>query len=160
MKEKQINNHKELAQLVKRDAGTITRWRARDDWPFGGPPWRWSALPQIEQWIATHLRAHQKNDPELQKAKTREQMRKLRADADTAEAALARGRGDLHDSMECATETARRNQLYRNGVADLPDKVVALAVAAGLPSEAAEALKDQVWAALDGCLALAIGATE
>lgn len=154
-----ITTQSELARRMNRDKANVCRWLARPDWPFGTAPWPLAKLPEIKSWAARTLRdaAGMAADPELRKEKLRQETRKLAAQADAAEAALARERGDLHDAGECAAEAARRATLYRNGVAELPERVVELARAAGLPSEAVAALKDQVTTVVKGCLALAIG---
>ncbi len=40
-----------LARAVKRDAGTVSRWTKRDDWPFGPPKWPASIAPKVLKWM-------------------------------------------------------------------------------------------------------------
>ncbi len=46
----------ELAKIVGRNKGTVSRWLKRTDWTFGRWPWPRRLVPDILRWAAAHLR--------------------------------------------------------------------------------------------------------
>jgi phage terminase Nu1 subunit (DNA packaging protein) len=149
----------ELSELVERDAGTVSRWTKRDDWPFAKrAPWPRRDVPKILAWVADTLERDAKAEPggdetkELRKQKLREEIRKLRANAEQAETALARERGDLLDAAAVAQEWGRTGALVRNGFGNLPSQILPLALGHGMPQEAAAEFTRQVEEAVNGVL--------
>lgn len=156
-----IRTLKDLAALVSRDIGTVSRWLKRDDWSFGGFPIPRSAVPKIQRWMADTLERQAEAVPtgtgdvetkQLRKDKLREEVRKLRANADQAETALARERGALMDAAEVAQEWAGIGVVVRNGFQNLASQLVPLALSHGMPQEAAAAFQQQIEEAVAGVL--------
>lgn len=165
-KARQFRTLEELAEAVERDKGTISRWTKREDWPFARKaPWPASDKPKILRWVADTLEkettggAGAKADggkPDEQKRlkleKLKEEIRKLRAQADQAETALKRERGALMDAAEVESEWASIGVAVRNDFANLPSQLVPLALSHGMPHEAAATFQDQVQEAVNAIL--------
>src|SRR5690349_17188301 len=50
-----ITSVRALARLVGRSHVTVGKWVKRDDWPFGGPPWRPTQRPAMLKWAVDFL---------------------------------------------------------------------------------------------------------
>lgn len=155
-----IRTLKELAALTDRDLSTVSRWPKRDDWPFGPLPLKRSLVPKVLTYAAD-LREKQGNakpgsgDEEtkaLRKEKLREEVRKLRANADQAETALARERGVLVEAAAVESEWAGVGVVVRNGFQNLASQLVPLALTHGMPQEAAATFQQQIEEAVAGVL--------
>lgn len=150
---KPIKTVTELAGLVGRDASQISRWTKRDDWPFARKsPWPKADVPKILNWIADTLErgrpAKEKQGEtggttELRKQKLQQEIRKLRAQADQAETALARERGNLHDADECERQRVSDALKVANAVQLLPSQLLPLALSQGMPHEASATFQEQ-----------------
>jgi phage terminase Nu1 subunit (DNA packaging protein) len=136
-----IKSKNELAAALKVHRGQITRWTARDDWPFGRPPWPAAMLGQVRQWADQHLQRNdaQQQQPQqqqpspLRQDKLQQEIRKLRAQADQAETELARTRGRLLDADEVEREWAAIALVIRSAVENLPSQLTPLALNCGMP---------------------------
>jgi phage terminase Nu1 subunit (DNA packaging protein) len=143
----------ELAGLVDRDPGTVSRWMKREDWPFPRQfPLGRSLVPKILRWVADTLLARDLNresdapdDPkkDLRQEKLRQEIRKLHAQADTAETALAKERGQLIDAGEVETQWARIGVIVRNAFQNVPAQLLPLALTNGMPHQAAPVFMEQ-----------------
>lgn len=152
----------ELADLVGRDVSQISRWLRRDDWPFGGPPWNRGTVPKVLRWVADVLeRQAPAGDSDgdgaddttaLRKDKLRQEIRKLRANADQAETALARERGKLMDAGAVEGEWTSIGVVVRNAFQNLGSQLVPLALSHGMPNEAAAVYGQQVDETVGGIL--------
>jgi hypothetical protein len=162
---KPIRTLGELSGLVERDPGTVSRWTKRDDWPFAKKaPWSRGDVPKILRWVADTLERDTRPDrgegddesaddtKALRKQKLREEVRKLRANADQAETALAKERGSLIDAGEVEQKWAATAVVVRNGFTNLASQLVPLALGHGMPAEAAAAFGQQVNEAVNGVL--------
>lgn len=158
---KPIRTLAELAELVQRDPGTVSRWAKRADWPFAKKsPWSRSDVPKILRWVADTLERDTRpagdeaadETKTLRKQKLREEVRKLRANADQAETALAKERGKLLDADEVEAEFAAISVAIRNGFTNLSSQLVPLAMGHGMPNEAAAEFGRQTEAAINGVL--------
>jgi hypothetical protein len=95
----------ELAELLGRDPSQVSRYLRDPRWPFPKRgPWHRKIVPDMLRWVADELdqkvaAVGPEDDPDetktLRKEKLRQEVRKLRAQADAAEVSLARERGDL-----------------------------------------------------------------
>ncbi len=65
MSKRQIKTVTELAAKVGRDKSSVSRWIAREDWPFGQAPWPLAIVPKVEAWWDEHIGIN----PTLQDAK-------------------------------------------------------------------------------------------
>jgi hypothetical protein len=140
---------------------TVSGWTKHPLWKWPKrAPWASEIVPDVLRWAASELeKGRPAKDPatltgtqKLRDEKLRQEIRKLRAHADQAETALAKERGALHDAAECEVEAVRRATLYRNGVQNLPMQVVSIALAHGMPHEAAPAFQKQLEELVNGCL--------
>lgn len=146
---------RELAKLVEKDTGTVSRWLKRPDWTFDRKgPWKPEIVPEILRWVANNLRAptidHDPGKPkggrltELREEKLTEEIRKLRAQANTFEAAYARECGKLLDAPAVEQEWASIGSVVRNDFQNLSSQLVPLALNHGMPNEAAATFGQQV----------------
>lgn len=175
-----IKSLTELAELVGRNKSQITRWVRRDDWPFGSAPWPRRKVPEILNWVATNIRDRsdvksitpteaaapaaeavkqgRKPSPvsdtisELKTGKLSQEVRKLRAQADTAETALAKERGALLDASKVEDEWAAVGVAIRNGFQSLGAQLTNVALSQGMPSENAPEFQTQAEASITGIL--------
>ncbi len=161
----------EFAAALKTPEATVRGWVRHDAWAFNRKsPWSRDIVPGVLNWAADTLeRGRKPNDAkptapgsskDLRDEKLRQEIRKLRANADQAETALGVERGKLHDADQCEEEAVRRASLYRNAVQNVPMQVVSMALSAGLPHEAAPAFQKQVDELLNGCLRYTSTATD
>lgn len=153
----------ELATLVDRDKSNVSRWLKRPDWPFSRTgPWQRDEVPSILRWVAGTLISREMGDEDdesdgdelvaLKKEKLRKEIRKLNAQADAAETALAKELGKLLDASEVERKWASIGSVVRNGFQNLASQIVPLALSHGMPSEAAPHFQDQVEAAVNAIL--------
>lgn len=157
----QFRTLKEFAAALDTPISTLSGWTKHELWRWPRrAPWPHEIVPDVLRWAADDLeRGRPAKDPstltgtqKLRDEKLRQEIRKLRANADQAETALARERGALHDAAECEEESVRRATLYRNAIQNVPTQVVSVALASGLPHEAAPHFQKQVEELLNGCL--------
>jgi hypothetical protein len=144
--------------------GTVSRWAKRPDWPFAKRgPWPRRDVPSMLRWAADTLERDAgpadagaeggaDNTAALRKQKLQQEIRKLRANADQAETALAKERGQLLDAGEVERAWANIAVVVRNGAQNLASQVVPLALSHGMPHEAAGAFQEQVEQAVAGVL--------
>lgn len=142
---------------------TVSGWLRHSAWQWNArAPWSAAIVPDVLRWAADELHrgrplsdskpAAPGSNKDLRNEKLRQEIRKLRANADQAETALAKERGALHDADECEVEAVRRATLYRNAVQNLPAQVVSLSLSHGMPHEAAPAFQKQIDELVNGCL--------
>lgn len=123
----------------------VSGYIRRKDWPFGKGPWKPSQVPVIQRWRADNLKqgAPEKPKPgdtrtsKLREEKLDAEVRKLRAQADEAETALARERGKLVPVEEVKAEWSRIGQRIRNELQNLAGSIVPDALTLGMPMTAA-----------------------
>jgi phage terminase Nu1 subunit (DNA packaging protein) len=146
---------------VDRDKSNVSRWLKRPDWPFSRTgPWQRSEVPEILRWIADSLISRESVDDEdgdddyteLKKEKLRKEIRKLHAQADAAETALAKERGKLLDAADVERKWASIGAVVRNAFQNLSSQLVPLALGHGMPNEAAPQFQEQVDAAVGSIL--------
>jgi hypothetical protein len=153
---------RDLAKAVEKSHTAVGKWVKRADWPFSRkPPWKRDQLPAIMRWAADTLAPNTHADPAddqadntaaLRRQKLQQEIRKLRANADQAETALAKERGQLLDAGEVERAWANIAVVVRNGAQNLASQVVPLALSHGMPHEAAGAFQEQVEQAVAGVL--------
>lgn len=90
--------------------------------------------------------------PELKKEKLRKEIRKLHAQADAAETALAKELGKLLDAEIVERRWASIGAVVRNGFQNLSSQLVPLALSHGMPNQAAPQFQEQVDAAVAAIL--------
>lgn len=155
-KPRSIQTLAELAGLVERDKGTVSRWLQREDWPFGRGPWERASVPKILRWVADNLIAREPIDgsdersqradriKQLREKKLEQEARRINAHAATLETALARERGELMEAAEVEREWASIGAAVRNGFQALASQLVPLALAHGMPNSAAAIFNQQI----------------
>lgn len=146
-----ISTLRELAGFVDRDVSTVSRWTKHEAWAFGKPPWRPAQVPQILRWCAEHLRQAEAEQigpvrpgdvrAELKLRKLRGEVRKIEAQADTAETGLAKERGRLLAATEVEQTWSEIGATVRSGFESLASEIIPLALNAGLPHAAAPELQ-------------------
>jgi hypothetical protein len=151
----------EFAAALKTPITTVSGWTRHDRWRWNRKgPWTREDVPAVLDWAADELERGRPSKPtpsgdeikNLRRQKLEQEVRKLRAHADQAETALARERGELHDADECEEEAVRRATLLKNGVQNIPPQAVSLALAQGMPHEAAPTFQKQIEELVNGCL--------
>jgi hypothetical protein len=169
-----IGSLAELAALVERDKGTVSRWLQRPDWPFAKrPPFERTLVPKILRWVAEFLAPARDPDLpakpgqqpaaggrdaararhlQLREQKLQEEVRRVTAQAATLETALARERGELVEAAEVEREWAGIGATVRNAFQALPSQLVPLALAHGMPHAAAPLFQEQAAAAIAAIL--------
>jgi hypothetical protein len=120
----------ELAELLGRDPSQISRYLRDPRWPFPKRgPWHRKLVPDMLRWVADELdqkvAAIGPDDAademkSLRKEKIKQEIRKLRAQAEAAEVALARERGDLMTLDDARAVIAPVVALLKAAWADLP----------------------------------------
>jgi hypothetical protein len=120
----------ELAELLGRDPSQVSRYLRDPRWPFPKRgPWHRKIVPDMLRWVADELdqkvaAVGPEDDPDetktLRKEKLRQEVRKLRAQAEAAEVALARERGDLMTLDDARAAIAPTIALQKAAWADLP----------------------------------------
>lgn len=151
---KRFESIRQLAIRLDISHTTVTSWVKRNDWPFNRrSPWKESQVAKIQRWAAETLQKRVDATPDdaadaegvaaLRKQKLQQEIRKLFANADQAEAALAKERGGLLDANEVAVEWAAIRRMIGDGVEHLPAKFATLAVAHGLPVEAEAQFREE-----------------
>ncbi len=98
--------------------------------------------------------------PALRKDKLRKEIRKLHAQADAAETALARERGLLVDAAEVQQRWTAIAIVMRNAFQNLGAQLVPLALTHGMPHEAAAQFQEQTDGAVAGILRRLSGGGE
>lgn len=151
----------EFATALDAPISTVSGWtkHALWQWPKRAP-WPRQIVPDVLRWAASELeKGRPAKDPatltgtqKLRDEKLRQEIRKLRANADQAETALAKERGALHDADQCEEEAVRRATLYRNALQNIPMQVVSVALASGMPHEGAPTFQKQIEELVNGCL--------
>jgi hypothetical protein len=150
-----------FAAALDTPISTVSGWTKHALWKWPRKaPWPREIVPDVLRWAASELeKGRPAKDPtlltgtqKLRDEKLRQEIRKLRANADQAETALAKERGALHDADECEVEAVRRANLYRNGAQNIPIQAVSIALAHGMPHEAAPAFQKQLEELVNGCL--------
>jgi hypothetical protein len=161
---KPIQTQTELAKLVDKNPAQITRWIRDHRWTFARkPPWPRSDLPKILNWVANTLRdeseagakkaaAKSSKRADLQERKLVQEIRKLKAMADTAETALAKERGELYDAAEIEQAWASVAVVVRNGLQTIGQRIVDHAMNHGMPLEAAAEFGQRVDEEIAGAL--------
>ena len=157
---KTYDSVRKLADRLELSHTAVNGYVKRNDWPFNRKgPWRESQVPEIQRWAADTLEKRAGPDEEsgdetkkLRKDKLREEVRKLRANADQAETALQRERGTLMEAAAVEREWAGVGVLVRNGFQNLAGQLVPLALTHGMPNEAAAAFGQQIDEAVAGIL--------
>lgn len=147
--------------LGKIPVTTLSSWIRNPKWKWNSKaPWNADIVPDVLRWAADDLETGRpRKDPakvtktqELRDEKLRQEIRKLRANADQAETALARERGQLHDADQCEEEAVRRATLIRNAMQNVPTQGVSLALSHGMPHEAAPQFQKQLEELVNGSL--------
>jgi hypothetical protein len=171
-KPEQFRTLAEFSTGLKVPVSTLSGWIRHDFWQWSKKaPWPKSVVPDVLRAAADNLERGrpptEKTDPraaqntkDLREEKLRQEIRKLRAHADQAETALAKERGTLHDADACEEEAVRRATLYRNAVQNVPTQVVSLALAHGMPHEAAPTFQKQLEELVNGCLRYTAASAE
>jgi hypothetical protein len=152
-----IKTQRELADAVGRDESQISRYRRHDNWPFGGPPWKSSIVPDVQRWIADELRAEADKPGtseagSLRRAKLRAEIRKLEAQAAAAELELARERGAVIDAVSVRQEWSACGQAIRAGLQSMPAALAAVALRLGLPNPQIAEFQRETTSLIDGAL--------
>lgn len=113
-------------------------------------------MPEVLRWAADNLERGRpelekqpsatagKNTKELRDEKLRQEIRKLRAQADHEETALQKERCELLDANEVERAWAEVGVIIRNEFENLPSQFVPLALTNGMPHENAGKLQSQV----------------
>ncbi len=151
-----IKTQRELSVLVERDESQISRWLQDDRWPFGSAPWSRSDLPKMLRWIAEDLR----NKPDeadagtapLRREKLEQEIRRLKAQAETFELQLAKEKGASLDAAEVKARWANIGQVIRSGLQNLPPQVVSIALRHGMAHTASASVQSEVRAVVDDVL--------
>lgn len=126
-----LRSASDLARATGRTPQAVGKWLRDPRWTFGPPPWPRSVVPDVQRWMAAQLEAGGKKlDPKdalfgLKEQRLKEDIRKIRAQADTYEVSLARERGRLLDADEVergriARITAVRHALMGLGASIAP----------------------------------------
>ena len=137
---------------------TLSGWTKHPTWKWPKrAPWPHDITPQVLRWAAESLEKGRPSKPagstqHLRDEKLKQEIRKLRANADQAETALAKERGALHDADDCEEEAARRATLIRNGTQNIAPQAVSLALSHGMPHESAPPFQKQIEELVNGCL--------
>lgn len=152
---------KELSDLLDLKVPTLGGYVRRPDWPFNRKaPWSSQLKAKMLDWIAdTMENGRPAKDPakatstqQLRDDKLRQEIRKLRANADQAETALARERGELLLASDVEREWVSVGVVVRNALENLPSQVVPLALTHGMPNESAGKFQAQVEELIAGVL--------
>jgi gas vesicle protein len=154
---------RELADACGSKVPTVSGWIRKPWWKWSKrAPWSRSIVPEINRAAADALeenRGGRPSDPEsaestkeLRDEKLRQEIRKLRANADQAETALSKERGALLLASDVEREWASVGVLVRNAVENLPSQIVPLALTHGMPHEAAATLQAQMEELISGVL--------
>lgn len=149
---------KAFAEALNVPLTTAAGWTKHATWKWGKKaPWQPEIVPDVLRWAAESLEKGRPAKPtgstqQLRDEKLKQEIRKLRANADQAETALAKERSALHDADECEEEAARRATLIRNGTQNIAPQAVSLALSHGMPHEAAPQFQRQIEELVNGCL--------
>lgn len=167
-----IASARELAATVGRSHTAIQKWLKRDDFPFSrSGPWQADEVPALLRWAADNLKSGGQDEKgtfprgggvtkDLRDEKLRQEIRKLRAQADQAETELERERGKLHDADACEEEQVRAFSLVRTAMQNLPAQLVSQAISDGLPHAAAPGFQRKAEEMIKGCLRHLAGQAE
>ena len=153
-KAKAFGSLREFSEALGVPLTTAAGWTKHATWQWNRKsPWLAEIVPAVLRWAADSLEKGRPADAskatkpgstqQLRDEKLRQEIRKLRANADQAETALAKERGALHDADACEEEAVRRATLIRNAMQNLSPQVVSLALSHGLPHEAAPQFQKQ-----------------
>lgn len=151
----------EFAAALDVPRATLSRWIQRSDWRFSKrAPWPKKIVPDVLRWAADTLEkgrpatdpAKLKTTQQLRDEKLREEIRKLRANADQAETALARERGELLLASDVEREWVSVGVVVRNALENLPSQAVPLALTHGMPHEVAGKFQAQIEELVAGIL--------
>jgi len=134
-----------LAKALGCKQPQVSGYIRRKDWPFGKGPWKPGQIPAIQRWRADNLKPGAPEKPKagdtrtskLREEKLDAEVRKLRAQADEAETALARERGKLIPVEEVKAEWTKIGQRIRNELQNLASSIVPDALTLGMPMQAA-----------------------
>lgn len=118
---------RELASLIGRSPGTVSRWLRRLDWPFARtPPWN---AAKVLTWANAMLAPNpagqaQPPDPTAEDAATARLERQARAQVYAARAMLARQTYErrsakLHDASACRQRHLRQNEAVRGALQEV-----------------------------------------
>jgi hypothetical protein len=149
---------KEFSEALKSKLSTVSGWTKHPTWKWSKrAPWPSDIVPEVLRWAAESLEKGRPAKPsgstqQLRDEKLKQEIRKLRANADQAETALAKERGALHDADQCEEEATRRATLIRNGLQNVAPQSVSLALSHGMPHEAAPQFQKQIEELVNGCL--------
>lgn len=151
----------EFSKALDVPKSSVSRWLRRIDWPFPRrAPWSKKIVPEVLRWAADTL---EKGRPakdaskatttqQLRDEKLKQEIRKLRANADQAETALARERGELLLAADVEREWVSVGVVVRNALENLPSQAVPLALTHGMPHESAGKFQSQVEELIAGIL--------
>ena len=157
-KPQQITTLRAFGEALNVPLTTASGWTKHPTWKWSKKaPWSGEIVPDVLRWAAESLEKGRPSKPsgstqQLRDEKLKQEIRKLRANADQAETALAKERGALHDADECEEEATRRATLIRNGTQNIAPQAVSLALSHGMPHEAAPQFQKQLEALVNGCL--------
>jgi phage terminase Nu1 subunit (DNA packaging protein) len=131
-----IESLRQLAKLVNRSAGQVSRWMKDERWPFAKKsPWYPDQVPKILRWVAEHLRETTGGQvgeaaviprsrlTELKEKKLEAEIRKLEAQADAAEVDLDRAAGDLLPANDVRLAMSGFALTVKNGLSSLPTQL-------------------------------------
>jgi phage terminase Nu1 subunit (DNA packaging protein) len=161
---RKTRNHatlREFAEALGVPLTTLSGWTKHPLWKWDRKaPWPAAAVPDVLRWAADTLeKGRPARDPdkitktqELRDEKLRQEIRKLRANAEQAETALARERGALLDAADVEREWASIGVVVRNAIENLPSQVLPLALTHGMPQEASGRFQAQVEELVSGVL--------
>lgn len=138
-------NRARLAAALDVRRPTVTRLMRRDDWPVGkSPPWTAQDVAVIQRWRADALRedrAHQEHQPvadpavkALRQRKLEQEIRKLQAQADGAELALSKERGELVPRLEVEDAFVARITMVRESLQRLVRSLPIALIGLDLPA--------------------------
>lgn len=163
VREKLLKSVRELAAGLGQSPSTVQGWIKHERWAWERrAPWGQGDVPEMLRWAASNLERGKLASGEggtvkgtskdLRDEKLRQEIRKLRAQADQAETALAKERGDLHAADACEEEAVKRAGLIRTAMQNIPTQVVTLAISQGMPHAAAPQYQRQVEELISGTL--------
>jgi hypothetical protein len=161
-KSRALNTLAEFAAALDTPLSTVSGWTKHALWKWNKKaPWAREIIPDVLNWAAdelergrpsTQTEADVSTTKGLRDEKLRQEIRKLRANADQAVTALMRERGNLHDADECEEERTRMASLIRNAFQNVAPQAVVAALSAGMPHDAAPTFQKQIDELVNGCL--------
>jgi hypothetical protein len=161
-KSRALSPYRTLAEFAKALGGepvsTVSGWIRHDAWQWNKrAPWPRDIVPDVLEWRKSELkqgRPEGSRTPsgKLRDVKLQREIDKLDVQIATAKAALAKELGKLVDAEEVEHEWGTVGAVIRSGFENLPAHLVPLALAHGMPHEAAGPFQQQIGEAVTGIL--------